>query len=423
MKINVKTTYWVAALAISASGLMIAGKVHVSERDDALIVHEWGTFTSVAASDGSAEDWGVLDGKDDLPSFVNDRGYRGFKRRLEGTVRLETPVLYFYSPREVNAHVRVSFPKGLITEWYPKAEYQVDRKTETGALYRLPASLNGIDFSMMSLIGGIEWKSIRIEPGATPDLPREHAPSRYYAARATDASPVTVDGEHEKFLFYRGVGRFSVPLSARLSQDGNVVLENCGDEVPIAMLFENRGGRFGYRMTRAVSGEVTLSRPALGTSFDALAADLENALVRQGLFRKEAQAMIATWRDSWFEEGSRVIYIVPTGAVNAVLPIQIDPVPAQIRRVFVGRMELITAETMHRVEAAIAANDQCLLDRYGRFLDPILKRIVLEDPAHAREIEQFRANTGAVSSVCSVAVWRRPSAPFALLGSRHPEVN
>lgn len=396
MNAKVTAASGAAALLISASGLLLARNLYPSESTK-LIVHEWGTFTSVAGEDGSAEEWGVLDGKDDLPCFVHNRGYFGFKWRLQGTVRMETPVVYFYSPREVKARVRVSFPKGLITEWYPKAEYQVDRKIGNDAMYRLPPSLKGIDASMMSLIGAVEWKDITVEPGTTPALPREGTSSRYYAARATDASPLTVDGEHEKFLFYRGVARFAVPLSARVSQHAKVVLQNCGLQVPLVILFENRGGRLGYHMVRGVSNEATVDRPTLGASLDSLAENLENALVEQGLFRKEAQAMIATWRDSWFDEGSRVIYIVPANTVNAVLPLQIDPVPAQLTRVFVGRIELITPEAMHSVEAAITANDRSLLDRYGRFLDPILKRIVVDDPARASEIERFRANAAALA--------------------------
>ncbi len=388
-----------AALVISASGLLLAGRLNTTGADDLgtndLMVHEWGTFTSVAGENGSAVDWNVLGGKDDLPGFVNDRGFRNFKFRLAGTVRMETPVLYFYSQRELNARVRVSFPKGLITEWYPKAEYHVDRKIGSDSrTYRLPPNLGGIDTSLMSLIGGLEWKNIEVEPDSAPDLPREDRPSRYYAARATDASPIEVDGQHEKFLFYRGVGRFAVPLSARVYDDGRVALENCGAEVPMAILFENRGGRLGYSVAGTISGQLTLDPPSLGSEFAPLAEQLENTLVEQGLFPKEAQAMIATWRDSWFEEGSRVIYIVPSTTVNAVLPLQIDPVPSQIARVFVGRIELITPETTELVKAAIAANDRCVLDHYGRFLDPILKHIVLEDPASAGEIERWRENAG-----------------------------
>lgn len=90
-----------------------------SIRPGGLTVHEWGTFTSVAGEDGSAVDWDALGCKDDLPGFVNDFGYRGFKWRLQGTVRMETPVMYFYSSRELDANVKVAFPNGLITEWYP----------------------------------------------------------------------------------------------------------------------------------------------------------------------------------------------------------------------------------------------------------------------------------------------------------------
>jgi hypothetical protein len=400
MNQKARAAFGAAALVIAAATILMAANLGVAE-PNSLIVHEWGTFTSVAGEDGSAVVWDVLGGKDDLPGFVNTGGYQ--KLRLSGTVRMETPVLYFYSPRALNVDVSVAFPKGLITEWYPKAEYYVDQQRGTeGPLYRLPPNLNTIDTSMLTLTGGIEWKNVSVEPGSAPDLPLEDSPSRYYAARATDAAPVAVDDQHEKFLFYRGVGRFAVPLSARLSVDGKVVVENRGaDAVPLAILFENRGGRLGYRIAGAVSGPVTLDPPSLGSPFAPLGEELENTLVAQGLFRKEAQAMIQTWRDSWFEEGSRIIYVVPPRTVNAVLPLQIDPVPSQTTRVFVGRIELITQETKRSVEDAMATNDHCLLDRYGRFLDAILTRISLEDPESASLIASFRATVGtSTAAVC-----------------------
>src|SRR6266566_863784 len=93
-----------------------------------LTIHEWGTFTSVAGEDGSAIDWDAFGCKDDLPRFVNDFGYRGFKWRLQGTVRMETPVIYFYSSRELDARVKVAFPQGVVTEWYPRAESEIYQK-------------------------------------------------------------------------------------------------------------------------------------------------------------------------------------------------------------------------------------------------------------------------------------------------------
>jgi hypothetical protein len=39
-----------------------------------LIVHEWGTFTSVAGADGSSVQWQPLSAPQDLPCFVNRLG-------------------------------------------------------------------------------------------------------------------------------------------------------------------------------------------------------------------------------------------------------------------------------------------------------------------------------------------------------------
>jgi hypothetical protein len=378
-------------LVLSAATFLMAASTVSTQLSD-LTVHEWGTFTSVAGEDGSAIDWDALGCKADLPSFVNDFGFRGFKWRLTGTVRMETPVMYFYSSRELDAHVKVAFPHGLITEWYPQAEYEVyQRDRVDGSVRRLEANLNGIDTSLRSLTGAIDWRSIKVQPDTSPALPVEGGMSRYYAARATDASPITVGNQHEKFLFYRGVGRFPVPLSVHLAADGKIAVENRGhDSIPSAILFENRGGRLGYRNVGAIADVVTLDPPSLDGSIPALRYDLEAALIEQGLFPMEAQAMVETWRDSWFEEGSRLIYLVPSRAIDAILPLQVEPAPSQTARVFVGRIELITPETKRSLEEAIAKSDWSTIDRYSRFLGPILKRISSENPLKASQIEQFR---------------------------------
>ena len=108
--------------------------------------------------------------------------------------------------------------------------------------------------------------------------------------------------------------------------------------------------------------------------------------------------MLETWRDSWFEEGSRIIYIVPSRSVNAVLPLQVDPTPSQTVRVFVGRIKLITPETEQAVQTAIATNDRCLIDRYGRFLTPILARISSHNRANPTDVNRFRASLGGSGS-------------------------
>ena len=109
-----------ASLSISAEAPYIPTDFSGTD-PDGLVVHEWGTFTSVAAEDGTAVDWVPQQGPRDLPCFV-DRVQYNIKGWLPATVRMETPVLYFYSPDEKAVDVRVRFPQGIITEWYPRAE-------------------------------------------------------------------------------------------------------------------------------------------------------------------------------------------------------------------------------------------------------------------------------------------------------------
>jgi hypothetical protein len=439
MKLNFRSVpILTAVVVVSASIVLIADDTNPLQVNS-LTVHEWGTFTSVAGADGSAIDWNALGCNDDLPQFVNAEKYRGFKWRLDGTVRMETPVMYFYSPREITARVKVFFPRGVITEWYPNGDnaiyesktlmdrmggsldklrsgsgagksqmYSGDAIFETKSLIdpppagldsmvvRLYPSLNGIDTSLHQLMGAIAWSDIKIQPGSTANFPVESGPSRYYAARGTDAAPITVGDQQEKFLFYRGVGRFQVPLWARVLDDGKVTVENRGAEpVSAVFLFENRGGHLGFRNAGALKPgalhvpPMTLDKPSLDGSFSQLRFDLENALIAQGLYLREAQAMVETWRDSWFEEGSRLIYIVPSHAIDAILPLQVQPAASQTARVFVGRIELVTPETKRSVEEALSKGDWPAVDRYARFLEPILARISAEGPAPAKQVEQL----------------------------------
>jgi hypothetical protein len=44
-------------------------------------------------------------------------------------------------------------------------------------------------------------------------------------------------------------------------------------------------------------------------------------------------------------------------------------------RVFVGRLEIVTPATAMAVRTARTHNDEATLDKYGRFLEPILQTI------------------------------------------------
>src|SRR5205823_6868212 len=168
------------------------------------------------------------------------------KGSLMGTVRMETPVLYFYASREATANVKVRFPKGVITEWYPRA-------------------------AMSAFNNTIDWHEVRISPASVPDFPVEPGWSHYYAARHTDAAPLRVGSQNEKFLFYRGVGTFSLPLSAEIMDDGKIVVKNLGaDAISGIIFFENHRGQLHYESAGTLGSEVRLDFESLNGDLAAL---------------------------------------------------------------------------------------------------------------------------------------------------------
>ncbi|MFT3713105.1 MAG: hypothetical protein QM817_36080 [Archangium sp.] len=322
------------------------------------VLHEWGTFTSVAGDDGKPIEWRPLASKSDLPSFVYDvkrLGSGGLRAQfigkgdMSGNVRMETPVIYFYTSAEMDVSLKVSFTGGAITEWYPWA------RQYSGNL--------------------VDWGKFKLVPNSIAKLPQESAPSHYYPARNVDAVQVRVCGtndsseqQFEKFLFYRGVGTFALPVGAKLNGD-EVKLSGMTGE---ALLFESRGGKVG--VTR-VSSNGKVRRPNLDRKVDDAHALVLELLISAGLYEKEAKAMLETWRDTWFEDGLRVIYLVPRATTDSLLPLEVKPAPTSSVRVLVGRFELLTKEQV------VAAKEKLFktkdLATLGRFAEPLAKQIRL----------------------------------------------
>src|SRR5580765_1310014 len=124
-----------------------------------LVVHEWGTFTSIAGPDGQAVPWRPLTGPSDLPCFVTQLNPNSVKIPVGGlpvlkwTVRMETPVLYFYSTSEQTVRATVRFPQGWISEWYPQATLR-------------PGTLSPTSPTNANTLERIQWDDVRVTPGA-----------------------------------------------------------------------------------------------------------------------------------------------------------------------------------------------------------------------------------------------------------------
>jgi hypothetical protein len=333
-----------AVLACAAYAITTAAPVPAGR--SGLIVHEWGTFSSFSGSDGVPAQF--YPNGNDLPAFVyssarpkkGDSPYLYFaKDEYPAIVSLETPVLYFYTDRPLTASVRADFPAGKFTEWFPQAG-RPEAKTLT-------------------------WSDIRVRPAEAGTPPTRPEPAHYYAARDVDAAPVMVvtkDAnrevrEHERFLFYRGTGNPKTPLSVAATGGGTFVLRKTGDEpIPAGLLVEVKSGRVRSReldpLTSSAPLDVTL--PAEWTGVEPARACLVAMLVRAGLFEKEARAMVKTWESTWFgDDGTRVLYLLPSGWTDRTLPLKVTPQPDAVMRVMVGRHDVLTPERETEIDALV----------------------------------------------------------------------
>jgi hypothetical protein len=374
-----------------------------------LVVHEWGTFTSMQGANGASLD-GLQHETESLPAFVHSRFPNGstpspFHAYGDTSLgvpaqhvnsKMETPVMYFYSstPRHVDVHV--DFEGGVMTQWYPRATtlpaFADDPNAPNAAL-----DVAGIPRS------SLDW-SIALTPldRPMPTIPDVSSDDPWSFARDVQAASVTTtDGgatnESERYLFYRGLGRLDLPVRVEVATKDIVVVHDVSEEtIPAAFVLDVDSygrGRFislGALAGRSSKAHVWSNESKPREDEAALVADLSKemsaALVAQGLFADEANAMVKTWSKTWFAaEGTRVLYLEPRALIDRVLPLRIDPTPDALVRVIVGRNEFLTVEACDEVKqalkdrlstnVAVQTIANARLARLGRFLEPAVRLV------------------------------------------------
>jgi hypothetical protein len=359
-------------------------------------IHEWGTFTSLQDESGQALG-GINTDDEPVPPFVHGsplaiQPHTGIPGQIGGkgipfchpgvTMRLETPVIYFHPPPGTangqDADVKVQFRGGWLTEFYPDAVSDAPGQTQS----------DQYNFSLHPLtsdtVGHLEWDHLQI--GGDWPLTNTSAhvwtsPRDVQSAQVHDAG-----GESEKFLFYRGVGHMDAPLS--VSRDDNTRdllfrshLKNLPADQPLEiramwLVDIQPDGKIAFRTLPSValgqnSDEILTRTPSMFApgeynfaNFDKLKDSLKAALVSEGLFDDEAQALLKTWEVSYFKSpGLRVFFLCPRAWTDYYLPLQIS-LAAQINRVMVGRIELVTPEQREKLRK-LAAFSPTVIEEQG----------------------------------------------------------
>jgi hypothetical protein len=369
-----------------------------------LIAHEWGTYTSLQGSDGRSMN-GLHHAEHLLPAFVKARldrnpDQKGIESLPEPVnQKLETPVIYFYDADPKPVAVRVRFPEGIISEWYPGA---VDMAPPVDEMRRMAG-------------GEMTWR-VELVPDVTPpEVPSDSiwAPSRRtksLGVRYVDPLHVDLpDGYHsEKFIFYRGLGRFDRPVrvTSELSRGPAMITVHNDSNVtiPSAFLLDFDGEVGSVLDIGAIEGggsEIIVNRGTrepVAAYLDRAKKVVATALEATGLYADEAQAMVDTWESSYFTSaGVRVLYVAPRAWVDELLPLEMEPRPTELVRTLVGRIEVMTVDeeydVVRTVEEAAKNGGSIASDRYGRFTEPKLRRAaeLIDDPAAKAWCESLAA--------------------------------
>jgi hypothetical protein len=207
-----------------------------------LVIHEWGTFTSLQDENGrplgginvddepvplfvygNKGDWiSQLNPQFSIPSRIDSKGAP--QRNPYVTMRLETPVMYFYLPKSqptpIVLNVNVDFRGGWLTQFYPFAEANAPGFSDHSVANKLDRNT----------VTRLTWNSLRVgRSGKGPDTtePVWLTPRNVAADTVTSAN-----GDSEKYLFYRGVGNLESPLSVSTDlSTGNLTIRSCMNDV------------------------------------------------------------------------------------------------------------------------------------------------------------------------------------------------
>lgn len=391
-------------LVIALLTLLLAGASYAKYE-----AHEWGTFTSVVDSTGVTQN-GMYHEDEVLPGFVHPFGELRQEAVLPPalpprppinpkppgnplpcrskvcfgqdilqnsviTQKMETPVIYFYADQAQAVDVNVKFPEGIITETYP------------GPVSTFPTMQDP------HIIGnGESTFKLDILAAKTGTIPFVEAHNIYGHARAVNSNLVRSGAETEKFLFYRGLGRFQPKISIT-SKDGNLKISDLPKSRPQAA-FLVHVDEFGHGQMLNLSAvktkdEVTVLSKRVGqlknhqtdSQFiikgEQARGLLVDELVASGLYKDEALSMVNTWENGYLKvPGLRLLYILPRAEVDEILPLSLTPQPENLVRSFVARMEILLDTDEKQIFADVLDQKyKFRSDTLGRFAEPILHRV------------------------------------------------
>ncbi|MBN1419056.1 MAG: PD40 domain-containing protein [Planctomycetes bacterium] len=249
---------------------------------------------------------------------------------------------------------------------------------------------------------GVEWRGLRVGFPADLEAAPPEAPAGHWwqFLRDVPSAPVAIGGESERFLFYDGSIDAPGPIEVRWTTVGKKALrirvrpfesypsrdawlpgwphwsfpakEGARSPVPAVFIVRVEEGEDPAGVIWEVLSPSDPPRDLpLATLFPiagGVEAALEKTLVSQGLTEPETKALLRTWREEFFRKpGLRAITVLPQWLYDALLPLEIDPIPGETVRagIIVRECDDLLVDSMDAVIAPVSGGCDPLAIREG----------------------------------------------------------
>lgn len=331
----------------------------------ALTVHEWGTLSSVVASDGTFlegcqhEEIGTANFIHSLEEQNPDMGIGPMTQGFPGTwvrdsgevrklynapitQRFDGSFLNFYQEenlKNTQATIEVHFPYGSFSQWYPQNHAaDEDLSLDSGYLYWNVELLDEEKGGKLKTPVPPSWKALR-ESSSNP----------------LESNP---DGEieSEAFLHYRGLGNFKIPISLTADRE-HLYIHNQNEVQAFSKILilnydpSTQSGNLRRLSTLKPGEKVSLKRNSIASYAAPHSLYLEEAhrILKKDflheLSQEEANAMLQNIQDSYLlSPGLRVLYVLPKEWLETFVELRINPEPQKTTRVLLGRIEIFLPE-------------------------------------------------------------------------------
>jgi hypothetical protein len=317
-----------------------------------LEVHEWGVFAvhgdlELANADMRAE-WAAL------PKFVfgQTAGRELPINQPQLTIVLK-PVVFFHATEPLALELRVDFPGGMPTVWWPRTVYpahqpgqcpgdgkkkETFRHLEWHVQLTKPAKGQKADAQPLAVDKG-HWIETLRAVKADDVLTKQDVME--YGGLVGDVKDLPVPQvERERFIYYDGLVPIGKRVAVRVEKDKVLVESRVKHPVYDVTVVDRRtpDHTLVARLPKLEAG--AKPTPLEFTELNAMewpqagVVTLTKQLKDAGLFEDEARALAVVWKAEFFQaEGLTLFYRLPQEEYEKLLPMKLKPRPEKLVRV------------------------------------------------------------------------------------------